>query len=68
MPPLPHNQEDDKESSSGYEEDRLQLTDNNNNSTSTPDHWPVIKADDTPTNKLFRPITPSGDGEIQLMQ
>jgi len=64
----PHNQEDDKETTSGDEDERLQLTDNNTNSTSTPDHWPVIKEDDTPTNKLFRSITPSGDGEIQLMQ
>jgi len=58
----PHNQEDDKETITGDD------IANDNNSTSTPDHWPVIKADDTPTNKLFRSITPSGDGEIQLMQ
>jgi len=63
----PHNQ-DAKETTSGNEEDRLQLQLTDNNSTSTPDHWPVIKADDTTNTKLFRPITPSGDGEIQLMQ
>ena len=32
----PHNQEDDKETTTGDEDERLQLMDNDTNSTSTP--------------------------------